>query len=555
MTKREFVELIDRLRAEPEETEWLEFKSNYYESQKLGEYLSAIANSACYRRKSIGYLVFGIDNRTHEVTGTNFKPDSKKEKGKGNQPLLLWLSNGLLPNVGFSVAEGRVRGQRVVLFEISPAIDIPVKFYGTAHIRIGSAKTNLANHPEIEREIWNRRRQADWSADICEEATLEDLDSEAIQKARNEYKAKFPGKSGEVDSWDGAKFLDKVKITIRSRITNTAILLLGKPESASLIAPAVAKISWILKDEKNREKDYKHFGPPFILNVEQVFAKIRNVTLRQLPDGTLFPVEISQYDRWVFREALHNCIAHQDYLRQGRISVVEMPNRIIFANVGSFLPGDVETIIRQDTPPDVYRNPFLAETMVNLNMIDTQGGGIKRMFIKQKERFLPLPDYDLSRPDAVTVTIPGAVLDEKYSRLLMEHADLDFFDALLLDRVQKRIPIPMEEVKRLRRLSLVEGRLTRLLVAAKVAAVIGEKAKHIRHKGLERDYYKEMIVALIREHGSATREDINNLLMDKLPEMLTDQQKKSLIHNLLSNLAQSKIRNAGGRRYPKWELR
>ena len=139
-------------------------------------------------------------------------------------------------------------------------------------------------------------------------------------------------------------------------ITHSAIILLGLPESASLISPAVARISWILKDDKNQEKDYEHFDPPFILTVDHVLARIRNLNIRQLPTGTLFPVEIRQYDEWVLREALHNAIAHQDYCLAGKINLVEMPDRLVLSNRGSFLPGTVERVIQQDAPWEVYRN-------------------------------------------------------------------------------------------------------------------------------------------------------------------------------------------------------
>ena len=118
-------------------------------------------------------------------------------------------------------------------------------------------------------------------------ASIDDLDTKALRKARTEYKTKLPDKAEEVDSWNDIQFMNKVKLSIQGRITNAAILLLGKPESASLITPAVAKISWILKDDKNQEKDYEHFGPPFLVNVDQAFNKVRNLTYRHLPSGTL----------------------------------------------------------------------------------------------------------------------------------------------------------------------------------------------------------------------------------------------------------------------------
>lgn len=195
MNTAELHALLDRLRAEPRETEWLEFKANRYDPQALGEYLSALANSACLLGKPRGYLVFGVEDETHGVVGTSFDPAA--EKGKGNQPLPLWLSLGLQPNVGFEIHPFEYRGKRVVLFEIHPAFDRPVKFYGTAYIRDGSSKTELAKYPEKERQIWQRR--VDWSAQVCAQATFKDLDPEAIAKARHEYKTKFPAKVAEVD--------------------------------------------------------------------------------------------------------------------------------------------------------------------------------------------------------------------------------------------------------------------------------------------------------------------------------------------------------------------
>lgn len=313
MNNADLIGLVDRLRQEPRETEWLEFKASCYEPQVLGEYLSALANSACLLGKPRGYLTFGVEDTTHRIVGTAFDPTA--EKGKGNQDLLLWLALGLKPNVGFELHVFEYGDKRVVLFEINPAFGQPVKFYGTAYIRIGSSRTALAKYPEKERQIWQQR--TDWSTQICDSAGLTDLDEAAIVKARLEYKTKFPAKAAEVDAWDDATFLNKAKLTIRGAVTNAALLLLGKPEASSLLAPAVARISWILKDERNQEKDYEHFGPPFLLNVDKVLAKIRNLTLRALPSGTLFPVELSQYDPWVIREALHNCIAHQDTVCAG----------------------------------------------------------------------------------------------------------------------------------------------------------------------------------------------------------------------------------------------
>ena len=549
MTERERIALIDRLRALPTETEWFELKRNRYEPQQLGEYLSALANAACLAGQPRGYLVFGIDDATHEVVGTDFDPYATK--AKGNQDLLPWLAAGLRPNTGFEPHVVAHPGGRVVLFEVGPANGEPVGFYGTPYIRVGASKTELGKHPEKARALWTRG--SDWSAQVSAAASLADLDPDAIAKAREQFVVKHPGQAATAAVWDDTTFLNKARVLKRGAVTNTALLLLGRPESAALLSPAIAKISWILKDASNRELDYEHFGPPFLLVGDRLLKRIRNLIVRALPSGTLFPQEIAQYDPWVIREALHNAIAHQDYRRHGRIVVVEFPDRVLVTNVGDFLPGDVETVIRQDAPQALYRNPFLADAMGELNLIDTQGGGIKRMFETQRRRGFPLPDYDLSKAGQVAVNLSGRILDERYTRLLMERTDLDLGQVMLLDRVQKGQLVDRDEHRRLKSAGLVEGRYPNLIVASAVARAAGEAGRHIRERGFDKRYYLDLILALVREHQPVDRKDVDQLLLTKLPDRLSQEQKLRRVHNLLQELRRSGlIDNRGSRSKPQW---
>lgn len=546
-----FRALVDELCRLPGETEWVEFKANYQSPQAIGEYISALANAACWKAKPRGYLVFGINDETHEVVGTSINPYT--EKAKGNQDLLLWLKTGLRPNLGFETHIVDHPGGRVVLFEINPARNEPVSFQGQSFIRVGSSKTRLDRHPEIARAIWTRG--SDWSAEICTDATLADLDQQALEKAREQFIVKHPAQANEVATWDDVTLLNKAQVLKQGEVTHTALLLLGRPEAATLLSPAVAKISWILKDADNRELDYEHFGPPFLLAGDRLQNRVRNLVVRTMPSGTLFPQEITQYDPWVIREALHNCIAHQDYELRGFIRVVEFPDRVLLKNVGDFLPGDVETVIRQDAPQSIYRNPFLADAMVELNLIDTQGGGIKRMFETQRRRSFPLPDYDLTKPGFVTVHLNGRILDERYTRLLMERTDLDLGQVMLLDRVQRGGPIGRDESRILRNAGLVEGRYPNLMVASVVAKVTGETGRHIRERGFDNRYYMDLILELVRTHGPVSRKDIDDLLLTKLPDRLTFQQKQTRIQYLLQTLRRSgNIVNQGTRARPAWIL-
>jgi ATP-dependent DNA helicase RecG len=164
---------------------------------------------------------------------------------------------------------------------------------------------------------------SDWSAAIVPDANLDDLDQEALRVARENFKNKFPEKAEEANNWDDITFLNKAKLTIKGKLTRTALLLLGKDESEHFLLPADLKIRWLLKDHQGNDRDYTLFGMPLLLAVNKVYAKIRNLKYRYLPDGTLFPEEIDQYEPYAIREALNNCIAHQDYTLAGRINVIE----------------------------------------------------------------------------------------------------------------------------------------------------------------------------------------------------------------------------------------
>ena len=177
----------------------------------MGQYIRR--QISAYLGRPPRLLVFGIEDGTHAVVGTRFDPAAVA--AKGNQLLPLWLSQHLQPNIGYEIHPFEYHGERVVMFQIHPAYDRPVKFDGTAYIRDGTSKTELSKYPEKERQIWNRRM--DWSAQVCERATLDDLDPAAIAKARAEYKTKFPAKTADVDGWDDDRFPQQNQVDLPGR--------------------------------------------------------------------------------------------------------------------------------------------------------------------------------------------------------------------------------------------------------------------------------------------------------------------------------------------------
>ena len=329
--------------------------------------------------------------------------------------------------------------------------------------------------------------------------------------------------------------------------------MLGKPESTHYLSPSVARITWKLDAE---ESGYEHFDPPFFLTINNLYHKIRNYNYKILPSNTLTPIEVSKYEQWIILEALNNCIAHQDYSLNSRINVIEKTDELIFSNSGQFFEGSLEEYLFKDKTPGKYRNTFLAQAMVNLGMIDTVGHGIKKMFTEQKKRYLPLPEYDFSVSDKITLRIYGRAINENYSKLLIEKADLDLYSTFLLDKVQKDQQLTKEENQHLKKLNLVEGRYPNIFVTSKIASITGDKSSYIKNKAFDKAYYKKLITEYLSKYQSASREDIDNLLMSKLPDVLNEIQKQNKIKNLLSELSQKdkKINNVGTRASSKWIL-
>jgi len=528
--------LKDLVHQYSKESECIEFKNNNDNPEIIGEYISALSNSATLMGITKAYLVYGVNDKTLEMDGTKFYP---KEAKKGNVELESWLHQLLNKNIEFKIHEIECEGLHFAVFEIDAAKNKPISFSGKEYIRIGSSKRNLKDYPEKERILWSKFSSAlteDWSIGICKEATLDDLSTEAILKAKEAYVTKNPKQAEDILTWDDRTFLNKAKITINGQITRAAIILLGKPESEHYLTPAVAKISWILKDRDNISKDYEHFSCPFILSVEELYGKIRNLKYRYLTDGTLFPEEVDSYDPYIIREALNNCIAHQDYTLGGKINVVENEDsKLIFTNSGSFIPKSVEHVIASDAPESQYRNRFLANAMVNLNMIDTIGSGIVRMFNIQRRKYFPLPEYSFDN-NQVKVVIEGKVLDMNYARKLVQMPELSLEEIILLDKVQKGNTLTEEEVKQLRRKNLIEGKRPNLYISSKVAKETGQKDDYMKKRGIDDDYCKKMILDYLKKFKTGKRVDFEKLLLDKLPDILDIEQKKNKVKNNLQSL-------------------
>ena len=547
MNENNFIDIFQSLISH-KESEVVEFKKaeNNFDFDDLGKYFSALSNEANLRGLDFAWLIFGYDEKRHEIVGTSYK--------NGESAL-----NNLKHDFAQHTTDGQtfreivpieVDGKRILMFKIpaSPR-NIVMKWKGIAFGRDGESLKPL-NQSKMD-EIRHQTPEPDWSAELVPNATIDDLDEVAIAKARKMFKkvhSRIPAE--EVNRWSTEEFLSKCELMVDGKLTRAAIILLGKMFSDSKLRPAVAEVTWTLRDEKQDVVDYEHFSVPFILTVDEILAKIHNLTLREMPGGTLFPDTMKQYDDYTIREALHNCIAHQDYTLRQRINFVENPGFLYYANGGSFIPGTLENALATNGPQRFFRNACLCKAMVHFNMIDTVSRGIKKMFTEQMERRFPMPDYEIdNEKKEVAVRIYGNAINERYTKLLKDNNTLTLHDCISLDAIQKGHRIDEEIAQDLMKRGLIEGEAPNYTISLGVAKASKQLPGYTRVRGLERDKLKQMILQYIQNAGSdgAKRDAILEYLQGTLPSRNTYEQNETLIYHLLSELRKAGLIEANGK--------
>lgn len=538
MTESELQQyLLSEYPQENARCEWKEFKS--LKSSFCGEekndvisYVSAIANM------DGGCLVIGVHDKTLEIVGTDaYNYDRQKA--------ILRLTERCtnLSSEGLDIEEFITDDTQKLVWVIhipKHRPKLPVYAHEKGWQRIEDSLVELTGerlHTILDEPLVT---DTDWSAVIVPNATIDDLDEVAIAKARVMFKkvhSRIP--AAEVNSWSDEEFLSNSGVMISGGITRAAIILLGKPVSIFKLRPAVVRVTWSLRDEQGYVVDYEHFTAPFILTVDQILAKVRNLTMREMPGGTLFPDVMQQYDDYSMREVLHNCIAHQDYTLQERINLVENPGYLYYANGGSFIPGSLQKALVTHGPQRYYRNECLCNAMVNFNMIDIVGRGIRKIFNEQWKRHFPMPDYEIdAEKKEVAVRLYGNAINEKYTKLLKENTVLSLEDCILLDAVQKGHRLNEVDATNLLNRGLVEGEYPNLTISLSIARQTMQLPEYTKVKGLARDKIKQMALQFIQNAGKdgVKKNLIFDYLKEVLPQRNSSEQNLRLLGNVLSEM-------------------
>lgn len=532
--KEKVIQMIENF--EDEIVEFKEAKTNY-SFKDIGKYFSALGNEANIRDRREAWLIFGVTNKK-EIIGTEYRKDGslqslKKEIVIGTNERLTFME----------IYELELEGKRIVAFQIPPALrGIPTTWNGAAYAREDECTCPL---PMDKVDLIRSQVGVDWSKEIVENADMDDLDPEAVNYARILFikKQKASKKSAEMlEKMSDIEILNKAGLLIKGKVTNTALILLGKEESLYLFDGFIPRITWSLYNGDGSIKAYEHFDMPLLLAVDKTYAKIRNEKYRYIAgQQTLFPDEVDQYDPDVVKEILNNCIAHSNYQLRGKINVEEFEDRLVFINEGNFIPETVERALEEGYKPPYYRNGFLCHAMVNLYMIDTNAMGIPMMYQIQRDKCFPLPTYDLEDNNRVKVTLYGKILDRNYTQLLHSNGDLDLHTVFLLDKVQKKEVISKEEYSLLRKAGLVEGRYPHIFVSYKVANMVGKPVEYVKNKGLNKDVYEQLVINALKTMTKAKVSDIKAVLEGALPAIMNEKQQTKKVSNILQAMKREGI--------------
>ncbi|MDQ0290664.1 ATP-binding protein [Oligosphaera ethanolica] len=383
--------ILAELRKLPRETEWAEFKHNNAQPDEIGEYLSALANSAALTGKVHAWLVWGVDNDTHEVIGTTFIPATTKE---GNEELESWLLRLLSPKINFHFYRFQAEDKPVVLLEISAAFRHPVQFKGAEYIRVGSYKKKLKDFPEKERELWRVFDRTPFEKEVAAENMVPD---EVLRLL--EYSAYFDllsrplpeGRDGILSALSADGMIAPGKGGTWN-VTNLGAVLFAKrlADFRTLTRKAVRVV--LYRGESRVETVREQEGSRgYATGFEGLISFVTNLLPSNEVIGQALRRQVPMFPELAVRELVANAIIHQDFHITGTGPLIEIfANRMEITSPGLPL---VQIDRFLDSPPR-SRNEALASFMRRIGVCEERGSGVDKVVFETEFFQLPAPLFE-----------------------------------------------------------------------------------------------------------------------------------------------------------------
>jgi ATP-dependent DNA helicase RecG len=371
----------------PRETEWVEFKQNKADPEEIGEYISALSNSAALNEKAKSYIVWGVADGDHSIVGTSFDPESAKV---GNEDLENWLLRLLTPKIHFGFSKFFHGDKPVVMLEIERTVRNPVQFRGQEFIRVGSYKKKLKDHHERERQLWRIFDRVPFESCVAAEMLTEHQVLSSIDYRGYLRSLGLPTPMSERAILGVLKSENLINASAGHwEITNLGAILFANDlnEFNSLRRKAVRVVHYRGRSRVETIKEYcedKGYGIGF----ENLVALINRLLPSKEIIGQALREETAAFPQLAIRELVANALIHQDFSVSGAGPMIEIfEDRVEFTNPGRPL---VEARRFLDLPPR-SRNEALASVMRRIGICEERGSGWDKVVWLTEYHQLPAP--------------------------------------------------------------------------------------------------------------------------------------------------------------------
>jgi ATP-dependent DNA helicase RecG len=427
MEKERLKDIIHQLITLPHETEWVEFKHNHTIPHEIGEYISAISNACILHGKAWGYILWGIEDGSHNIVGTSFQPRKQK---KGNQELESWLLGLLDPGIEIRIHEEEIDGQRIVLFEVQAAYIRPVRFNGVEYIRVGSYKKKLHDFPEKERALWRLFDKVSFEKGIAKGSVTSD-EVLALIDYPNYFQLlqqSLPDNKNAILKRLISEGIIQVIAKDRYDITNICAILFAKnlEDFGSLVRKALRIIVYQGDNRVKTIKEHK-VEKGYAIGFKDTIEYINDQLPQNEEIGEVFRRDVRMYPEIAVRELVANALIHQDFSITGAGPMVEIfTNRVEITNPGIPL---IDTLRFIDEPPR-SRNEMLASLMRRMNICEERGSGIDKVIFEIELYQLPPPDFRVTGASMIASLYKYAdfakMSKEEKIRACYQHACLQY---------------------------------------------------------------------------------------------------------------------------------
>lgn len=481
-----------------------------------------------------GRMVIGMeDEYPHQVVGTR-----QNENALGDLEGNIYKDTGIRTEVYELYEDEANMTGRVVVIEVpSRPTGKAFRFEDVPLMRVGEDL-----HPMDDKTYLSiiQESEPDFSEQFCEGATLKDLDTKAIKVMKEKYAKKQDNPS--FVSLDDRQALSDLKLIDGERVTNAAVLLVGKEAFINKRFPQAKVMLEYRNNEAQIHFDNRlEFGQPFFILIDKLWDAInlRNGSVPIREGSYIFGIPFFNED--VIREVVNNAFAHRNYRINSEIVVKQYPMKLVVVNAGGFPKGvNIDNLL---TTPSTPRNRLLADILAKTGIVERSGQGMDKIFLNTLSEGKPEPDYSETDDFNVTAILSANVKDKAFAmfvqgiqQTLPEDKKLTVFDVMTLCEVRDgKKPLSNKQIaQKLEQMGFLEKRgktnAVHYILPRRYYELAGDTAAYSLATDWDANQVWAVIEPFLKKYGKAKRADLDKVVGSHVSEKqmrnYLDQLKK-----------------------------